>query len=212
MDLGGTLSALRRAPERQIVMDVNPGWGSLCYALKVLFPNASFILSDQPRSFLFSMTYLASVFPGASTAIVTDTAMPKGKWAEYDFVFVPNRLLKMIKPERLDLMLFSAATGERLRTSMQIAASLDCPIAYAQCPSQFDAASIIAEQYWVTEIPMLLVPYSTLPDIYPAKVRAVDARWEVARKKTSSSSTISENELPAVGYRHLVGWSKIRNR
>ncbi len=58
---------------------------------------------------------------------------------------------------------------------------------------------------------MLLVPYSKLPDIYPAKVRAVDARWEVVRK-TSSPSTIAEDELPAVGYRHLVGWSKIRNR
>ena len=217
MDRGSALAALKRLPERQVVLDISPGWGGLAYALKTLLPNTCFVLCDLPELFLFSATYLSTVFPRAKIAFVTpDASELNDNWATYDFIFVPQALYHEIKPERLDLMVDSGSSrpmaGEQRAAYVKLAASLGCPIVYSLCPGAPDDASKIVEQaYWLSEVPMLLVSHTTLLDPRLATdVQAVAARWRKAKSKLlSPSAQTSEGERADIDHKHLVGWKRL---
>jgi len=215
MELGGALAALRRLPERQIVLDIGPGWGGLTHALKTLFPKTCFVLCDLPEMLLFSATFLPTVFPQAKIAFVTSEDSGDNNWAEYDFIFVPHTLHQEIKPERLDLVVDSGSSrlvsNAMLRAHVRLAASLGCPLVYKLCSQEpDDVTDIIEESYWVSEIPMLLVPYTELLETPDTDARAVAARWRKTRGTTAGKALLVRNGSKEGGdYKHLVGWKRL---
>ena len=69
MERGGVLAALRER-ERPVVCEIGAGWGGFAYQFKTLFPRSTYVIVDFPELFLFSATYLATVFPDARLAFV----------------------------------------------------------------------------------------------------------------------------------------------
>ena len=69
MERGGVLAALRDR-ERPVVCEIGAGWGGFAYQFKTLFPRSTYVIVDFPELFLFSATYLATVFPDARLAFV----------------------------------------------------------------------------------------------------------------------------------------------
>src|SRR3712207_8746167 len=60
---GGVLGALRADGPRRVVVEVGSGWGGFAYQLKTLCPQLTIVLVDLPELFLFSGTYLRTLFP-----------------------------------------------------------------------------------------------------------------------------------------------------
>lgn len=199
MDLGGALARLRRMPQRHVVIDASPGWGGLSYALKTLFPNTTIIICDEPHLFLFSATYLNTVFPASRSTFITDRSGLLDNWEDHDFVFVPWHLHQTIKPERLDLVVSSSGSchfsSEQMRSSAELAARYHAPTIYwLQHFNQ--TTSAVELYYWLHEIPVLLVPYTELLDGRRQRVRPPPPRIK---------DQIAERRQE-IGYRHLIGW------
>jgi hypothetical protein len=216
MERGGALAGLRRLPERQVVLDIGGGWGGIVYALKTLFPKTCFVLCDVPEALLLSATYLQTVFPGAKVAFVTSEASRfKGGWAAHDFIFVPHAFYQAIAPERIDLMIDSGSprpVGEgTIQAYVKLAAAKNCPIVYSLCPKTPSGVSAAVEQsYWVSEIPMLLVPHTKLLDGRAPAESAVAARWrKVKDVRAAPAAHLSEDERADIDYKHIVGWKRL---
>lgn len=212
MDRGGALASLRQRPERHVVMEIGSGWGGLAYTFKSLFPDTCYVLVDFPELFLFSASYLMTLFPEARVAFVLESGGVEGNWADYDFVFVPNTLQEHIGPERLDLTIntvsFQEMTTEQVRAYVELAAALDCPLLYSlnrkrslYATQLTDVHEIISEQYTINEIPMLAVPYTKMLD----PVRK-DGSVKVSKKAPDDEAVrVAKEDL---NYKHVVGRKK----
>jgi hypothetical protein len=222
MDRGGALDGLRKSPERQVVLEIGTGWGGLAYSFKTLFPNACYVLLDLPELFLFSATYLETLFPDAKVAFLTSGAEDiKGAWADYDFIFMPNTLQQELKPERLDLTMntvsFQEMTSDQVRAYVDLVAGLECPLLYSlnrgrslYATELTDVHEIMSERYTLTEVPMLSIPYTKLVDEV--------ARIEKVRKQKEGRDTeaVKRAEMKAklradkqeTRYEHTVGRKK----
>jgi putative sugar O-methyltransferase len=73
-----------------MVVEVGAGWGGFAYQFKALFPQTTYVIVDFPELFLFSATYLMTVFPGAAVRFWNDTVSTFDRWQDADFIFVPN--------------------------------------------------------------------------------------------------------------------------
>ena len=71
MHRGGILEPFRRGDRRRMVVEIGAGWGGFAYQFKTLFPNTTYVIVDFPELFLFSATYLMTVFPGAAVRFWT---------------------------------------------------------------------------------------------------------------------------------------------
>ena len=123
MERGGVLAALRQR-ERPVVCEVGAGWGGFAYQFKTLFPNATYVIVDFPELFLYSATYLGTVFPDARLAFVgAGDASPEIQDA--DFVFVPQTLAGRDTIGELDLLVnmvsFQEMTDAQVRRYAEIA-------------------------------------------------------------------------------------------
>ena len=57
-----------RAPGRKLVWEIGAGWGGFAYQFKTLFPDVTYVIVDLPELFLFSATYLMTLFPEAKVS------------------------------------------------------------------------------------------------------------------------------------------------
>ena len=71
MHRGGILEPFRRADRRGMVVEIGAGWGGFACQFKTLFPKTTYVIVDFPELFLFSATYLMTVFPGAAVRFWT---------------------------------------------------------------------------------------------------------------------------------------------
>jgi len=226
MDRGGALDGLREGQERHVILEIGAGWGGLAYTFKTLLPDTCYILTDFPELFLFSATYLMTLFPDAKVAFVTGGANEiKGAWADYDFVFVPNTMQQDIRPERLDLTIntvsFQEMTSEQVRAYVALAAGLNCPILYSlnrarslYATELSDVHEIIGEHYALKQVPMLTVPYTKMLEIGEEVFEGDGgARGQKAIKEKKISPAQVRIEMKAkrraekaeLGYKHMVG-------
>jgi putative sugar O-methyltransferase len=221
MDRGGALTSLRRGRGRSVVMEIGCGWGVLAYMLKTLFPNSTMILVDFPALFLFSATYLASIFPDAKIAFVTEPGKPPADiWVDSDFVFAPPPLLDSLRPPRLDLAInvlsFQDMAPAQVRSYMMALGAFDCPLVYSfnrrlssDEPGSDDLYGIIGENYWVNEIAMLDVPYTELivPPIVD-KGRKDKVMPHGAGTSMDAADDDASKAAVLLQPRHAVGWKK----
>ena len=209
MERAGVLGRIRSL-DRPVVAEIGAGWGGFAYQFKTLFPRTAYVIIDFPELFLFSATYLGSLFPDARLAFVTrpgsdplhaatqalDTTCEGGLTPRPDFVFVPNTLADSVSALPLDLMVnmvsFQEMTEAQVRGYADIAATAGCRTLYSfnreRSPYNAELTSVsgvLKERYAVEE------------------VRVLDTDYTSVMKKPPKPGRVAERS--ELGYRHLVG-------
>ncbi|MCF8479060.1 MAG: putative sugar O-methyltransferase [Rhodospirillum sp.] len=233
MGRGGALEAFG-GEMRRTVMEIGSGWGGLAHVFKRLFPNTTYICVDLAELFLFSATYLMSVFPEAKVAFLdADGNGVEGAWSDYDFIFVPNTLAHEIKGESLDLCMntvsFQEMTTAQVTEYVALADRLGAPLLYSlnrkrsvYSTELTDVHEIIGERYDTTEIPMLPVPYTKMMDSLRKKEKVKEKKEKGDKKEKvkfevdkgglsleKSAISAAKAEKESMNYKHVVGRRKI---
>jgi glycosyltransferase involved in cell wall biosynthesis len=198
MERGGVLRALGQR-QRPVVCEIGAGWGGFAYQFKTLFPNSTYVIVDFPELFLYSATYLGTVFPDARLVFAgagedaADVARARG---DADFVFVPQALAGRDTIGQPDLVVnmvsFQEMTDTQVRRYADIAASAGCPFIYsfnrersAYNTELIKVSDALAERYRLTEVPVLESDYTN------------------AMKRMPKAGKVQERS--EFNYRHLVG-------
>jgi putative sugar O-methyltransferase len=208
LNLGAVLPKLQEPGDRRAVWEIGAGWGGFARVWKTLIPNTTYFIVDLPELFLFSGTYLQTVFPDATIRYwqgeSADDLMDG--WENVDFVMVPAGALDAFRPPRLDLAInmvsFQEMTTAQVRGYVEHAHALGAPFLYSLNRDRSlynteltSTRAIIAERYRLHEIPVLGIPYTKMP-------------------KMSGASGVMQRALRTVRdenaneYRHGVGWRR----
>jgi hypothetical protein len=195
LDKGAVLDEFQSASERRLVWEIGAGWGGFPYQFKSLCPNVTYVITDLPELFLFSATYLMTLFPNAKARFWGEGPADEtfADWRNYDFIFLPNTALADVTPERLDLTInmvsFQEMTDRQVTEYVDRAYALGCPFLYSynrERSSYNDeiesVTAIISKYYWPREIPILPVSYQKMLDEQPS----------------------------ASDYKHIVGWRRVK--
>ena len=195
MERGGILSEVR-AREHPVLCEIGSGWGGFAYQFKTLFPRSTCIIIDFPELFLFSATYLATLFPQSRIVFVETADTSLTELGDVDFVFVPDTLVSRERLMTADVLVnmvsFQEMTGAQVRGYAARAADAGCRLVYSfnreRSPYNTELVSVseeLGERYRLTEIPVLDTDYTTATK-KPPKAEKPKARSEF-------------------NYRHLVG-------
>ena len=194
MERGGVLPTLRQR-ERPVVCEIGAGWGGFAFQFRTLFPNSTYVIVDFPELFLFSATYLGTVFPDARLAFV-GAGGDAADVHDADFEFVPQALAGRDTIGQPDLVVnmvsFQEMTDGQVRRYADIAASTGCPFIYsfnrersAYNTELIRVSDALAECYRLTEVPVLESDYTN------------------AMKRMPKAGKVLERS--EFNYRHLVG-------
>jgi hypothetical protein len=207
LDRGAVLSPLRDSPGRRLVWEIGAGWGGFARVWKTVAPNTTYLIVDLPELFLFSGTYLQTLFPEAVIRYWAGEGDHElfDEWETVDFILVPAGALPAVRPPRLDLTLnmvsFQEMTTEQVRAYVHHAHQAGSPFLYSLNRDRSlynteltSVREIVAERFRPHEIPVLGMPYTKLPRVGPLGV--VERVLENPRDP-------SANE-----YRHVVGWRR----
>jgi hypothetical protein len=208
LDLGAVLPKLREPGARRAVWEIGAGWGGFARVWKMIVPDTTYFIVDLPELFLFSGTYLQTVFPDASIRYWQGESAEElmRDWEQVDFVMVPAGALESFRPPRLDLAInmvsFQEMTSDQVRGYVEHAHALGAPFLYSLNRDRSlynteltSTREIIEERYRLHEIPVIGIPYTKLP-------------------KMSGASGVIERALRSVRddganeYRHGVGWRR----
>jgi len=196
MERGGVLPALR-ANAAPTVCEIGAGWGGFAYQFKTLFPRATYIIVDFAEVFLFSATYLGTLFPDAAMAFVGTKETPTLADAHgADLVFVPHTRAHEVSGRHLDLTVnmvsFQEMTGAQVREYAALAAAAGCPLLYSlnreRSPynTELDSVSAaLSERYVLTEVSVLGTDYTS-----------------ATKKPPKAGKPVERTEF---NYRHFVG-------
>ncbi len=188
------------AVPRRLVWEIGAGWGGFAYQFKTLFPRTTYVIVDFPELFLFSATYLATVFPAARLAFC-DSAAALAGWQEADFIFVPAdraELLTTLRPDLLvNLVSFQEMTTAQVERYLRLAQSAGCPAVYSL---NRDRSPYNAE---IDSVSAILARYAEVQD-----VTLLGSGYIKATKKDSAvpvEEAKRSGRYDAAGYRHLAG-------
>jgi hypothetical protein len=225
LERGEVLGGFRDASERGVVWEIGAGWGGFAYQFKSLFPNVTYVITDLPQLFLYSATYLATLFPDAKIHFHTGehSLFDSNEWLHHDFVFVPNTALEAIAPPRVDLAVnmvsFQEMTTEQVERYVEHAHELGTPFLYSlnrerstYNPTLRGVSAIVREHYWPHEITLLSVSYQQM---LPAS-RGPNGKRDkaMAGKKAKDKARYAQpDQAPQADednrYRHLIGWRRM---
>jgi putative sugar O-methyltransferase len=196
LDKGAVLDEFRSVDgERKLVWEVGAGWGGFPYQFKKLCPNTTYLISDFPELFLFSATYLMTMFPEAKVRFWGEEPADRifANWRDYDFIFTPNTALADLTPDRLDLAInmvsFQEMTTAQVTSYVAKSHELGARFLYSlnreksAMNSELDSVTrIISQYYWPREVQILKVPYQKMLDESPSRS----------------------------DYKHVIGWKRVR--
>jgi hypothetical protein len=198
--------------ERRFVWEIGTGWGGFAYQFKTIAPNTTYVLVDLPELFLFSATYLLSMFPDARAWFygVDGTSAQDVPWQDVDFVFLPNTALHACRPPRLDLTLnmvsFQEMTTEQVAEYVSLSAELGSTYLYSLNRERSlyntelsGVSQIISKHYWPHQIEVLPLTYVSMP--------ADAAAYSGAAKKRRVKKSAERGE--DLEYKHVVGWKRV---
>jgi hypothetical protein len=200
MERAGLLRTFRE-PGRRLVWEIGGGWGGFAYQFKTLFPDTTYVIVDFPELFLFSATYLSTVFPDATIRYWRPDAATFDDWQQADFVFVPTHAagaLRQVRPDLLvNLVSFQEMTTGQVEAYTALAASTGCPTLYSlnRDRSHYNAeldsvAQVLSQHYDLREIRLLGSDYT----------KAIKKDSAVSVEDAAQSGRV-----PAERYRHLTG-------
>lgn len=211
----GEVLQLFRQPGRRIVVEIGAGWGGFAYQFKTLFPNTTYVIVDFPELFLFSATYLKSLFPEARIEFWADdqAAAPLEGNDAPDFVFVPHTAWGMRMPPvdlTVNMVSFQEMTTEQVDAYVSTAHEQECRFLYSlnrdrsfYNPQLTSVRSIIDRYYWPHEIPILEVGYSKM-------LRRDEKKDTLSRAKAKAAKAKRRVEgRPDLEYKHVVGWRRL---
>lgn len=132
MKRAGVLASLEGpAP---VVLEIGAGWGGFALQVKTLFPRVSYVVIDFPELFLFSATYLQTVFPQARVVFADDASDTSG-WQGADFVFVPNTMadrVRHVAPSMtVNIASFQEMTSEQVEGYARLASEAGSTFLYS---------------------------------------------------------------------------------
>ena len=190
LERGAVLDEIR-SPGRKLVWEIGAGWGGFAYQFKTLFPDITYVIVDLPELFLFSATYLMTLFPDASVKFLTGEE-DWDDWDAADFVFVPASVSEAVRGMRPTLMLnmvsFQEMTTEQVTAYVERAHALGCRFLYSlnreksgYNPEIESVSRIIDRYYWPREVSLLPVSYQKMLD----------------------------EEASPNDYKHVIGWRRI---
>ena len=195
LDKGAVLDEFRGDGERKLVWEVGAGWGGFPYQFKTLCPNTTYLISDFPELFLFSATYLMTLFPGAKVRFWGEEPASRifADWRDYDFIFTPNSALADLTPDRLDLTVnmvsFQEMTTAQVTTYVAKSHQLGARFLYSLnreksgMNDELDSVTrIVSQYYWPREVQILKIGYQKMLD----------------------------EPQSANDYKHLIGWKRVR--
>ncbi len=213
LDKAVLLEPFRAGDVRRTIWEIGAGWGGFAYVFKTLFPNVTYVISDLPELFLFSATYLMTLFPGARFAFHPGdgTRLTEQEWAESDFVFVPAHALDAVAPPRIDLVVnmvsFQEMTTAQVERYVAHAYDRGAQFLYSlnrersrYNPELRGVTAIMEERYWLHEIEVLSTTYQKLPD----QIAPIDYGGRKNRQRKDL-----EPGGEAGDYRHVVGWRRL---
>ena len=207
MKRAGALDAFRRVKGRRIAWEIGGGWGGFAYQFTRLFPETTYVITDLPELFLFSATYLRTVFPTATT-LLWGPGLPapeRKRWRDYDFVFVPNTRAEDLPDFKPHLMLnmasFQEMTSAQVAAYAALAARGRCRLCYSlnrersRYNTELSSVSdVLAAHYDLTDVTPLATDYTRAmkkPSRTRRQLEADEAGAAAARAKLT--------------YRHLFG-------
>jgi hypothetical protein len=208
LEKGEVLGQFRDAT-RRVVIEIGSGWGGFAYQFHSLFPGNCYVLVDLPELFLFSAVYLTTLFPDAQVAFWDDTRpLEPDEVADYNFVFVPHTAFEGMRFEdvalAVNMVSFQEMTTAQVTGYAHRLHELGCRFLYSlnrdksrYNPELSNVHEILATRYWLNEIPVLPVPYTSLPTR-----REMEERRQKKKKKEPASG-------PVTDYRHMVGWRRV---
>jgi hypothetical protein len=186
---------------RRLIWEIGGGWGGFAYQFKTLFPDTTYVIVDFPELFLFSATYIATMFPDARIRYWQQDAPTFEDWQQADFVFVPNDRAEALQEARPDLLVnlvsFQEMTQAQVEAYARLAAAIQCPALYSlnRDRSHYNdelesVAQALSRHYELREIRLLGSDYTK------------------SIKKDSAVSVedaVRGGRVPAERYRHLAG-------
>jgi hypothetical protein len=195
LDRGAVLDEFRGTAERRLVWEIGAGWGGFPYQFKTLCPNVTYVVTDFPELFLYSATYLMTLFPDAKVAFWGEapTTDILARWQEYDFIFMPNTALDELRPARVDLAVnmvsFQEMTQEQVTAYVRHAYEVGARFldSLNKEKSTYNrelesVSAIIDRYYWPRKIDVLHVPYQKMLDAKPS----------------------------TDDYKHIIGWRRVK--
>ncbi len=213
LERGAVLAGFRQPSRRRIVVEIGPGWGGFPYQFKTLFPDVTYVLVDLPELFLFSATYLQTVFPEARMVFLDDAHSLSGdEWLDYDFVIVPHTHVDRLTPPYLDLTVnmvsFQEMTAEQVDGYVRKAFELGSPFLYSLNRERSyyneeleSVTEILDRYYWPRVVPVLPVAYTNMLD---QKKKAPKPPGKRSEKESSK-----QPRKPTLEYKHVIGTRRV---
>jgi hypothetical protein len=209
LERGAVLSTLREPGERRLVWEIGAGWGGFARVWKTVVPDTTYVIVDLSELFLFSGTYLQTLFPDANIRYWAgeDAEALFADWDSADFIMVPAGALDTVRPPRVDLALnmvsFQEMTTEQVRGYVHHAHEIGSPFLYSLNRDRSlynqeltSVRELLGERYRGHEIPVLDLPYTKLPRTVGRGAGLVQRALDGVRDATSNE------------YRHVVGWRR----
>jgi glycosyltransferase involved in cell wall biosynthesis len=196
MERAGVLASLR-ALERPMVCEIGAGWAGFAYQVRTLMPATRYVIVDFAELFLFSATYLGTLFPDARMVFCGTAETPTVADAgDADLIFVPHSMAAQVSSLPLDatvnMVSFQEMTDRQVRAYADMAADAGCPWLYSfnrdRSPFNTQITSVtdaLADRYQLTEVSVLPTDYTT-----------------VLKKPPKAGKSVERSEF---NYRHMAG-------
>lgn len=214
MERAALLGDFRDSGERRVAWEIGAGWGGFPLRFKTICPNTTYVITDFPELYLYSATYLKTMFPDARVRFygdVPDEELFNG-WEELDFVFLPHTRLDLVTPPRLDLAInmvsFQEMSSANVEAYIRHAFQRGCPYVYSlnrerslYNPELIGVRRILDRYYWPHDVEVLPVSYVNL-----SRSGSLDrARRAKARAQALATGKPVEDDND---YRHVIGWRR----
>ena len=204
MQRSGVLEPFRTTDRRRMVLEIGAGWGGFAYQFKTLFPKTTYVIVDFPELFLFSATYLLTVFPDAKVRFWHAGQQMFEKSEDVDFVFVPVPHADAVLDARPDLLVnlvsFQEMTTSQVEGYTELAATAGCQRLYSLNRDRSvyndeieSVSAILSRRYDLHEVEILGSGY----------LKATKRDSAISADEARRTSRVDDT-----GYRHLAGTLK----
>ena len=201
MRRAGILDRFGPGADRRLVWEIGGGWGGFAYQFKVLFPHTTYVIVDFPELFLFSATYLSTMFPQATVRYWREDQRVLDDWQQADFIFIPADCAGAIREGVPDLLVnlvsFQEMRSNQVESYAALAAATACPSLYSlnrdrsRYNDELDSVShILSRHYDLREIRLLGSDYT----------RAIKKDSALTLEEAAARTSPTPER-----YRHLVG-------
>ena len=207
MKRSGVLAPFLGSGPRRMVLEIGGGWGGFAYQFRTIAPNTTWVIVDFPEVFLYSGTYLGTVFPNAKLRFWDGETDVFADWASADFIFVPNTAADAARAVRPDLLVnlvsFQEMTEAQVDAYAKLAADIGCPVLYSLNRERSvynrelgSVSQVLTRYYDLEDVKVLETEYTKA-----TKKDSVITREE-ALQRAKRAKQAGETPDP---YRHLVG-------